>query len=272
MAGDGVRALDGQDVGAAWDHDQLGVGDSGAYVLHHGDGGGRVVGAGEDQGGGGDGGDGRAQVHGGDGPAARGVAVRVHRHEAVPQRRGLRGVGGGEGRRQPARHHRVGDAGHAVSDDAGGTLLPVAGQVGGRGHERQADDPAGVADGQGLRRHAAQGQPGHMGAGNAQRVQQAREVVGQVVDGRGAGGRVGPAVPARVVAQHLVASGQAARHGVPHLQRRADGVGQGHHRGAGGAGQVVEQADAVGGDVRHGPGSLVRWPRASPVCAAGSSG
>ena len=86
---------------------------------------------------------------------------------------------------------------------------------------------------------------------DAERVEEAGEVVGEIVDGRGRGDRLGAAVAAGVVAEAAVAPGEGGDLRVPHRERRADRMGEGDHRRVGRPGQLVVEVHAVGADMRH---------------------
>ena len=74
-----------------------------------------------------------------------------------------------------------------------------------------------VAQGERLRRHAAERQADEMRLGDAERVEQAGEVVGEVLDAGRAVDHLRAAVPARVVAQAAGSDRLSARTCASHI-------------------------------------------------------
>ncbi|MNR32464.1 hypothetical protein D3C85_1500530 [compost metagenome] len=102
-----------------------------------------------------------------------------------------------------------------------------------------------------LPNEAAQRQAQEMDARDVQAVQQFNDVAAQPVHRIGARRHAGRAVAAGVVAQHAEVPRQRRDLPVPHMQRRADGVGQDQHRGVFRAIDLVVQ-NAIGQlQVRH---------------------
>ncbi|MCY1367561.1 hypothetical protein D9M69_545030 [compost metagenome] len=83
-----------------------------------------------------------------------------------------------------------------------------------------------------------------------QQIEQLGHVPTQALQRVGSGRNAGSAMPASVVAQDAEALRQRRHFGVPHTQRRADGVRQHQHRLAGGAIQAIGETSAVtGGEI-----------------------
>jgi hypothetical protein len=83
---------------------------------------------------------------------------------------------------------------------------------------------------EGLSRHAAEGEADHMGPRDAERVEEAREIVREVLHRDGLVAHARSAVAPGVVAQAAVAGGERPHLEIPHLQGGAEGIREGHHR------------------------------------------
>ena len=94
------------------------------------------------------------------------------------------------------------------------------------GDEHQPVEHPWMAEREGLRRHAAERQPDDMRPRHAERGEQSRQVVGEVVDRRRPVEHLGTAVAAGVVTQAAIAPGECRHLRIPHLQGRADGMGK----------------------------------------------
>ena len=149
-----------------------------------------------------------AQVHVADGKARGRIAARIDRHEAVAHR--LHVLGGQRDRvlDEPARHDVVDDRRHAFGSHEASRARSTA-SAGGRWAEVAISvrlvSALRIARREGLRRHAAEGEPDEMRLVDAKRVEKRDEVVREVVDRQGAVDDRGAAVAAGVVAQAAVA-------------------------------------------------------------------
>ena len=273
------RLLDRHQVGAIGQNHHLGAWNAAADVVAHRERRDVVVGADHHQRRRGDGRDALAQVHVGDRLAAAGITAAVGFEEKVADARHRRRVAFLETGGEPARHDRIDDCFGAGVDHGGGALPPEIRrrQMGRRCHQHQACRPRGMEDGESLCRHAAQREPDDMRLGNVERVEEAGEIVGEIVDGGGLVARAGAAVALRVVAQHAETAAERRGDLVPHLDGAAQRIGEGDGRQVLRAGQIVEQVDAVDGDGRHGQSFLkmrltaCAWRTARPAADAAAA-
>ena len=164
-----------------------------------------------------------------------------------------------EAGREPARHDGVDDRLGPGVEHGCGALAPEVGrrQMGRGAHQDEARGAPRMEDAEGLGDHAAERQADDMGLGDVEGLEQAGEVVREVVDGGRLVARAGAAVPLRVVAQQAEAAVERSNDAVPHLDGAAQRIGEGDGRQALGTDKFVEKVDAVDGDGRH--------IRASPV-------
>ncbi|MNT14300.1 hypothetical protein D3C72_1492980 [compost metagenome] len=204
--------------------------------------------------------------------ACQAVLVGGHQPGAEPVDDGAAGLQ--HAGREPVAQEHLGGLRHVRRlQRRGDARVPLrrGPQIGGRVGQDQPVDAVRRVHAQPLPNEAAQRQAQEMDARDVQAVQQFNDVAAQPVHRIGARRHAGRAVAAGVVAQHAEVPRQRRDLPVPHMQRRADGVGQDQHRQAGVAVDAVGDAQAVAGSeerkVLHGGSACSSGNETKRSCA-----
>ena len=120
----------------------------------------------------------------------------------------------------------------------------------------------------GLADHAAERKTDDMRPVDAERVEEAGKVVRKIVSRRRCVAYLGQSMPAGVVAQAAVASGESCDLGIPQIEARPDRMGEDDHRRPRGTGELVVMREAVRDDVRHAQSLFPPKARSTTAAAA----